>query len=398
MLLLKSSDHFFRIGKDLFEEDRFSDILFITDTATFYSHSQLLVHHVQLLSTLICSQCRYGHQQIVVFLPGVQAEFMEIALMEFYLKGDSTKLNLIINANSAENNLSENVTSRNTEECSPASSISSNKECGENGENSFLENVNLENTLNDPLTHAIVYLNSDYNGENGSFERDAQINVKVEQEVQDGEENKNGRLTLPENDYSSNKSITEEEDDENYDYLENPVDEKNMAVEAVQFKINFTTSENGGLPNKIALNCNLNGCKKEFETSYGLRDHQRKQHGTDKDYHKHECPFCGKTVMFIDSHIKAVHKEFRGDKICDVCRDIVEGDMKKHRGVCIFCPFCKYKNQKKTRLLRHIASCKSALTNYGQIELPDLISVRMRLMKLRLNKLRGEGKGLTKSV
>ena len=32
----------------------------------------------------------------------------------------------------------------------------------------------------------------------------------------------------------------------------------------------------------------------------------------------------------------------------------VKLDMKKHRSVCIYCPFCGYQNRKKDRLLRHI--------------------------------------------
>ena len=124
MIHLKSTDHFFKIGKDLLEDEEFCDIVFITDKATFYGHSQLLFQHVHLLSSLVCDQCKYSHEKSVIFLPDVESEFLEIALMEFYLKGDSRKLNWIFNANGAENNLLGQKNSRSIEEISNPNSNS----------------------------------------------------------------------------------------------------------------------------------------------------------------------------------------------------------------------------------------------------------------------------------
>ena len=87
-MLLKSSDHFFKLGKELLEDDQFGDIIFQTDTATFYAHSQLVFQPVNYISSLVCDHCRYGQEKIVIILPGVESQFLEIALMEFYLKGN----------------------------------------------------------------------------------------------------------------------------------------------------------------------------------------------------------------------------------------------------------------------------------------------------------------------
>jgi hypothetical protein len=69
------------------------------------------------------------------------------------------------------------------------------------------------------------------------------------------------------------------------------------------------------------------------------------------------CSFCGKNVVYIDQHIKIVHKDIIGDKFCEVCQKTIDGDMKKHRGICISCPFCDHQNLKKARLLKHIKVC-----------------------------------------
>ena len=39
----------------------------------------------------------YSHEKIVIILPGVESEFIEEGLVEFYSKGDLTKLNLLFN-------------------------------------------------------------------------------------------------------------------------------------------------------------------------------------------------------------------------------------------------------------------------------------------------------------
>ena len=114
MLSLKSSDHFFKIGKELFEDEEFGDLIFKTGSSTISAHSHLLLQHVPLLSSLLCDHCRHGHEQVVIILPNVESEFVEIALMEFYLKGDSRKLNCIFSETDVINNQREKVDSINT--------------------------------------------------------------------------------------------------------------------------------------------------------------------------------------------------------------------------------------------------------------------------------------------
>ena len=51
--------------------------------------------------------------------------------------------------------------------------------------------------------------------------------------------------------------------------------------------------------------------------------------------------------------------------------------MKKHRSVCIFCPFCGYQNRKKDRLLRHIET--NHRENQSQDAPLDLTSPRKEI-------------------
>ena len=92
MFSLKSDDHLFQLAKELYEDDNFSDIIFVTDSASFYGHSSLIFQQIPSLSALVCKGCKYSHEKVVIFLPGVSSEFMEIALLEFYLTGDASKL------------------------------------------------------------------------------------------------------------------------------------------------------------------------------------------------------------------------------------------------------------------------------------------------------------------
>ena len=89
MFQLKSTDHVFKLTKELYEDDVFSDLILVTEDSTFYAHSQLVFQHIENLSHLICEGCKAGHEKIVIFLPEVRQEFLEIALLEFYLKGDA---------------------------------------------------------------------------------------------------------------------------------------------------------------------------------------------------------------------------------------------------------------------------------------------------------------------
>ena len=103
------------------------------------------------------------------------------------------------------------------------------------------------------------------------------------------------------------------------------------------------------------VKCNQTDCTKTFVTVFGLEQHLKKYHGDTKYMKpKQECPFCGKETTYVDQHIKTVHKELQRNDTCEVCKQRVKQDMKKHRSLCIFCPFCDYQNNKKDRLLRHI--------------------------------------------
>ena len=87
---------------------------------------------------------------------------------------------------------------------------------------------------------------------------------------------------------------------------------------------------------------------------------------------KNECPYCGKIILHIDQHIRKLHREKSGYSFCEVCRKKVEGDMNKHRAKCIFCPFCSYENNRKTRLLKHIATHHTKRRINNQTEVLDL--------------------------
>ena len=115
------------------------------------------------------------------------------------------------------------------------------------------------------------------------------------------------------------------------------------------------------------VKCTQPGCTKTFVTVFGLEQHLKKRHGEIEKYKKpkQECPFCGKLTVYIDQHIKSFHKEMKRNDTCEVCKQVIKQDMKKHRSVCIFCPFCGYQNRKKDRLLRHIE------TNHRDNQLQD---------------------------
>ena len=95
------------------------------------------------------------------------------------------------------------------------------------------------------------------------------------------------------------------------------------------------------------VKCNQLGCSKAFVTVFGLEQHLKKRHGDVENYKKskQECPFCGKLTVYIDQHIKSFHKEMKRNDTCEVCKQKIKQDMKKHRSVCIFCPFCGYQNR-----------------------------------------------------
>ena len=110
----KSSDHFFKIGKELFNDNENGDILFKAGTETFSAHSYILLHYVQPLAALLCDHCCQAHEKTVIILPDIAPGFIKDALMDLYLKGDSRNLNLIFNADCVQNNQEENVISKKT--------------------------------------------------------------------------------------------------------------------------------------------------------------------------------------------------------------------------------------------------------------------------------------------
>ena len=94
MFSLKSNEHFFRMVKELYEDEVFSDIIFITENGFFYGHSHLIFRHIPTLTDLVCDGCRSGHEKLTIFLPQVRPEFLEIALIDLYCKGDVNSLSV----------------------------------------------------------------------------------------------------------------------------------------------------------------------------------------------------------------------------------------------------------------------------------------------------------------
>ena len=105
--------------------------------------------------------------------------------------------------------------------------------------------------------------------------------------------------------------------------------------------------------------CEISNCEFSFETTVGLRRHQRKVHNLEIFQNKAKyCKFCGKNIIFLDQHMRIVHKNLVGGTICDVCKKPVSGDIKKHRAICIKCLFCAKIIKKKQRLLKHMEICQ----------------------------------------
>ena len=123
--------------------------------------------------------------------------------------------------------------------------------------------------------------------------------------------------------------------------------------------VNREVSEVSNASKEVLVECKVNGCGKKFRSTFGLSKHHKNEHGNENidNNEKHECCFCGRSVKYIDQHINMVHKDIRSNNKCQVCQKIIVGDMKKHRGSCNSCPYCPHKEKKKSRLLKHIASC-----------------------------------------
>ena len=97
---LKSSEHYFKIAKELSEDEVFSDMIFHTETGCLYGHAALILPQIPAIAGMLCQDCRTRHHKISIFLPQVRTEFMEMALLDFYLKGDADKLRDILGVSS----------------------------------------------------------------------------------------------------------------------------------------------------------------------------------------------------------------------------------------------------------------------------------------------------------
>ena len=78
MFFLKSDEHLFKIWKELYEDDTFSDVTFVTEGSTFHGHSSLIFSQLPGLAELVCHGCKHGHQEMVIILPGVYPNIMEL--------------------------------------------------------------------------------------------------------------------------------------------------------------------------------------------------------------------------------------------------------------------------------------------------------------------------------
>ena len=76
MIQLKYDDHLFSISKNLFDDEYFSDIVFITNTRIFHGHLSLLLSHMPSLANLLCEGCMANHEKIVIFLPEIGQDAM----------------------------------------------------------------------------------------------------------------------------------------------------------------------------------------------------------------------------------------------------------------------------------------------------------------------------------
>ena len=130
--------------------------------------------------------------------------------------------------------------------------------------------------------------------------------------------------------------------------------------------------------NKINfVKCKIEECNKKFTSALGLIKHQKKYHAEVDIQKKLEiCSICGKGVIYIDTHLRTVHKDILGEETCDICmKKVQKTNMKNHRGECIYCPSCGKKEKKKHRLLKHIENCRQVLTRDPEQQQPlDLTS------------------------
>merc|ERR1712129_3381 len=269
---------------------------------SFHSHSHLFLLHLPFLGDLICEACRTTHQRMVIFLPHVRSELMEMALLELYLRGDASKLSDILDATIVNKQPVKEELLEDTD----VSNIQSDEEKTIGHK---LININAENRAE----HISTDTTDIYNSDTDNYKLFANMGDKI------------------------NK-------DKGLDQID--MTDHNKTLSDVTFSSNTF----------VQRRCTLDNCGKEFSSMYGLNIHRKKIHGLGKDGMKLECPICGKIVVYLNIHIKACHKdtiESRGYGVCEVCMKKVD-NMKQHRGVCTSCPLCQYKNSKKARLLKHM--------------------------------------------
>ena len=119
----------------------------------------------------------------------------------------------------------------------------------------------------------------------------------------------------------------------------------------------------------LVMKCNVKDCDKQFRSSFGLLKHQKKEHQNENIGPKAEmCKICGKLVIQMDKHIRTRHKTQVEKNVCEICEQVIEIDIKKHRGQCKHCPVCgkTEKSGKKQRLLKHIIKCKQMKMKYSE--------------------------------
>ena len=316
MIHLNYDEHLTNVTKELYYDEDFSDIFFITEKKTFHGHFSLIFQQIPSLANLVCEGCIASHEKIVIFLPEIGPDVVATALLEFYLKGDVAKLKSVLGV--------EDVDDQNA-----------NIEISEDTEKLMSEtDTNLCSKIDTEKCHNLS-VNEIFNVSDVNSYTTTQVPFENTRKVKSGK-----------NIMESDKSNIHKKDGLNE--LHDPLF-SSTNIQAKQIKPIVEDSRR-----EMLIMCDL--CEKDYETVYGLDTHRRKVHGVGKEEgrKKHKCSYCGKYFTYIDQHIKTTHKEASGISVCDVCRKTINSNLKKHRGECIFCPYCAYKNLKKNRLLEHI--------------------------------------------
>ena len=116
MIHLQNTEHALNLGQQLYQDNVYSDIILIAGNGTFYAHSHLIFKHIKSLEQLICDGCKLTHENIVIFIPDVRKDILEVSWMELYLQSDPTQLRNILNVRGVENNSDNRELLRNTDD------------------------------------------------------------------------------------------------------------------------------------------------------------------------------------------------------------------------------------------------------------------------------------------